>query len=168
MNIYISKIIEEITIKSNNNKSQLYLDLQGIIERYTLNLYSKEYDEEYLYIFSQKEYLEIRLTQEDFIYINHFLFYNALGLKEEEEIFFNAKCIKALLYQENIDSICNLIKLYLVYNNDNIISTLLRAIIDIDDMWMNNDSLKYTFEILRNTHLKETRYLVDFIFENYG
>ena len=171
MNKYIIEIIERISLANSlEAKSQAYLDLQGIIEIYTITNFSEYWDKDYLLMFSNSKYLDLKLSDFEFDFINNYLFYNAIAIKDVEEIYYNALCIKVLFRCSNVLAICNLIRLYYPLNIDSIISTLLSAICNMyaDGSYLEIEDVKDILILLRDTELQSTKEKIDFIFKNYG
>lgn len=158
MNRYILDIVSKIGDKKSAERS--IQDLRLLIERYTMNRYSKDDEHEYMILFSDQSLLHVRLTQEDINAIKIEIFYMILRYSEYSVLF--AKCIKVFFDSELWGAIRKCIYAYI--NEDDTICELIFAITDTKARWEQDEAnRKVLIYVSKNGGEQSRRISLDYL-----
>ena len=171
MNDNLIKIINDC--KSNDLKiTEIgFGDLQLVIERHSQDRYGDNYTNEYCLLFSNREYLDIKIDNFEFDYIKSFLFYSILNYNISISPII-AKCIKVLYEKENIEAICKLIE-YFIDKNDTTTDLLILSIKNMfnDGTQFNDERILSVFKKVyysgKNISKERIEYIFNFHKNNY-
>lgn len=131
MDKVINEIINSSESKERSRFETALSDLRHLIERYTMNRFSNEEQEDYFNTFYNKSLIDYQLNDEKLMLIKHFLFYALLNFPDRAVLV--AKCIKVLFEESSREAICAGIEVYMKINDD-ATSELIFAITDLGDI----------------------------------